>query len=150
MKKSKTAYLLLLLFLITGFLSQAQNQGFIDPQNTFTNTSSDTLFFTTMDNFDKILGHGVKLQICQKKVSLFEEQVATMNNRIFTSDSAIALRSAEADFWKMKLETNDLLLEQQRIENLHLNDKNRKLRNSRLYFFVGGILASSVVFLVVK
>jgi len=150
MKKSKTAYVMVCLFILMGFMSFGQNQGFIDPQETFSNTSSDTLFFTTMDNFNKILGQGVKLQICQKKVSLFEEQVATMNNRIFNSDSAIALRSAEADFWKMKLETNDLLLEQQRIENLHLNDKNRKLRNSRLYFFVGGILASSVVFLVVK
>jgi len=123
MKKSKTAYVMVCLFILMGFMSFGQNQGFIDPQETFSNTSSDTLFFTTMDNFNKILGQGVKLQICQKKVSLFEEQVATMNNRIFNSDSAIALRSAEADFWKMKLETNDLLLEQQRIENLHLNDK---------------------------
>lgn len=150
MKKMKFFYPLFFLSMLIWFNSFGQNQGFIDPQKTFTNNSSDTLFFTTMDNFNKILVQGVKLQIAEKKVSLFEEQVATINARIFTSDSAIALRSAEADFWKMKLEMNDKLLENQRIENLHLNDKNRKLRNSRLYFFVGGILASSIVFIVVK
>ncbi len=81
MKKSKTAYVLVCLFMLICFISYGQNQGFIDPQENFTNNSTDTLFFTTMDNFDKILGQGVKLQICQKKVSLFEEQVATMNNQ---------------------------------------------------------------------
>ena len=143
-------YLLISIVTFISVCVYCQSQGFIEPGKSFTNTGTDTLFYTTMENFNKILEQGVKLQICEKKITLFNDKVATMQSRIFTSDSTISMLDAQAEFWKMKLELNDQYLEQQRIENLNLNDKNRKLRNSRLYFFIGGIVASSIVFIAVK
>jgi hypothetical protein len=146
----KFKLLIISTFIFISNLSYSQNQGFIDSGKIYKNTSSDTLFFTNMENLDKILEQNIKLTICEKKVTLFNDQVATLYNRVFTSDSTIALLKAEAEFWKMKLDMNDQYLEQQRIENLNLVDKNKKLRNSRLYFFIGGIVASSIVFIAVK
>jgi len=91
-----------------------------------------------------------KYSFCTEKIKKYDELVLNLERRIFLADSTIALKRIEADIWYSKLQSNDINLEQQRILNLKLNDDKDRLRKSRVYYFVGGVIATSIVFIAVK
>ncbi|MCD4773324.1 MAG: hypothetical protein K8R41_08090 [Bacteroidales bacterium] len=124
--------------------------GYIDPGQSFTNPFNETLVFMTTERVDRILKMNIQYSIATQKIALLEKQISTMQERTFLSDSAIAIKQAEAEFWRLKLLNNDLKLEDQRKINLKLADDKRRLRNSRLYYFVGGGLVATLVYIGVK
>lgn len=127
-----------------------EGTGYIMPGAEFTNNSNDTIVFMGLDRLERILKLKIKYDISRKKVSLLQDQVATLEQRKFVADSAINLKKAEADFWRMKLMQNDEQLEQQRIENARLMYENSKIRRSRIYYLIAGAVATSIVYIAVK
>lgn len=124
--------------------------GYIDPGQSFTNPFNETLVFMTTERVDRNLKINIQYSIATQKIALLEKQISTMQERTFLSDSAIAIKQAEAEFWRLKLLNNDLKLEDQRKINLKLADDKRRLRNSKLYYFVGGGLVATLVYIGVK
>jgi len=149
--KTLLSLILTLIISISLFSQNNENRtGYIDPGQTYTNTLSDTLVYMPLQKVDKILKMNIQYSIATQKVSLLEKQISTIQERVFLSDSAIAIKQAEAEFWRLKLLNNDFKLEDQRKLNLILEDDKRRLRNSRLYYFVGGALAATIVYIGVK
>ncbi|WP_425391133.1 hypothetical protein [Ekhidna sp.] len=79
------------------------------------------------------------------RIVLYQEKLKTFEERIFLADSATQLRKLEANYWNSKLLANDALLEEERKTNVHLRADIQRIRQSRIYYFLGGIVATSVV-----
>lgn len=124
--------------------------GYIPPGSTFSNNTSDTLIFINTDFLDRILQVKIKYNIAVRKIELLKEQVSVLEQRKQASDSAINLKSNEAEFWRMKLLANDDELKEQRIMNAELRYENNRIRKSRIYYILGGILATTIVYIAVK
>lgn len=127
-----------------------EGTGYIMPGAEFTNNSNDTIVFMGLDRLERILTLKIRYDISRKKVSLLQDQVATLEQRKFVSDSAINLKKAESEFWHMKLMQNDALLEQQKIDNAKLMYENSQIRRSRIYYLLAGVVASSIVFIAIN
>jgi hypothetical protein len=138
-----------LFFLFVYATTQAQI-GVIEPGKTFLNSSSDTLFFMPKDKVIAFKMLQTNYNFSLEKIEKYKELSSNFKQRIFLADSTIALKRIEADIWYSKLQTNDMALEQQRIVNIQLKDDKDRIRRSRIYYFVGGVLATSIVFIAVK
>ncbi len=149
----KQLYLILLTTLFSTAL-HAQDvediSGKILPGENFNNNTSDTLVYINNVILDRILKLKINFEIAEKKVTLLEEQVTLLEQRKFAGDSAIALKSMEAEYWYGKLQQNDEELLMQKKRNIELNHENNKIRRSRIYYFIAGVVASSIVYIAVK
>ncbi len=142
------------LFISLFFLSliaycQAQI-GIIAPGKSYLNSSSDTLFYMPKAKVIEFKVLQTNYDFCLEKAGKYKRLNENYLERIKLADSTITLKRIEADIWFSKLKTNDLALEEQRKINIQLIDDKNKLRSSRIYYFVGGVLATSIVFIAVK
>lgn len=142
--------IILSLFILFVYSDSQAQIGIIEPGKSYLNTSSDTLFFMPKSKVIEFKTLQTKYDFSLEKIKKYEDLTLNYQQRIFLADSTIALKRIEADIWFSKLQTNDLALEQQRIANIQLMDDKDRIRKSRIYYFVGGILASSIVFIAVK
>lgn len=150
MKKSVIIVILIMLSSCV-FAQDTENKtGYIFPGDNFENSFSDTLMYMPIKKVDSILKMETRCDIIKRKMLLFKEKIANLEERRFLCDSAIAIKKAEADFWHQKLMNNDIKLEEYRIKNLELIDQNNRIRKSRIYFILAGIVASSIVYIAVK
>ena len=117
-----------LLIIISGHL-QAQNpQGVIFPKTTYTNQSQDTLVY-----FPK-----QKSEILMDQERLNRELITEFENRIELCDSALQLRSREAESWYNKLLESDTQLKNREIENVK-KERWYKIR-ARIWFGTGVVM----------
>jgi len=124
--------------------------GKILPGHSYTNTTSDTLVYFDMEMLDKFLILKIKADISERKIMLLQEQMMVNDERAMLSDSAIAVKSAEAEFWRIKLLQNDQQLLESQKQNINLHYENQNIRKSRVYYFIAGVIATSIVFIAVK
>lgn len=140
--------------LVTAVLCSGQeveeSTGIIPPGERFTNTEGDTLFYMNAPVLNKLLKTHVKYNIASKKIVLYDEQIALLEQRVFYCDSAVAVKAAEADYWRSQLLSNDEALEETRIKNAELEHENTRIKGSRIYYFFAGVLATTLVYVVVK
>jgi hypothetical protein len=144
------------LFIITTLLGlnsaslAQQTIGKLEPNEDFTNQTGEVLFYMPRETAIELLNTETKAEFDSIRVEKYKLLVANMENRIIECDSAIGLRSLEADYWKMQLESNDRELEHVRIQNENLKYDIERIRKSRRYYVIGGIVATSIVYIAVK
>ena len=145
-------YLTLLICLLFSLLNinAQQTLGKLNPGESYINQSNEVIFYMPRSKVVKLLNYQTKAEFDSMRVAKYKELVGNMEMRMIEADSAISLRSIEADFWKMQLEKNDRELEQVRIQNANLDYENNRIRKSRLYYVIGGIVATSIVYIAVK
>jgi hypothetical protein len=125
-------------------------EGVLQPGQSFTNNSSQVLFYMPKPKVVKLLNYQTRTEIDSLRIIKYKELVGNMEMRVAASDSAITLRSLEAEYWKMQLEKNDRELEQVKIDKEALISENNKIRKSRIYYTLAGILATSIVYISLK
>ncbi len=138
------------LFLLLALPICHAQTGLIAPGKTYLNSGSDTLFYMPKAKLITFKNCETNLSFSLQKLEMHKELRANLQERIFLADSTLALKRIEANIWFSKLQNNDYALEEQRKINLHLIDDKDRIRRSRIYYFVGGVLATSLVFIAVK
>ncbi len=146
MRKNILGILVLVLFVT---VAHAQS-GLIYPENNFVNTTSDTLFFLPKSKVIALKKLQTNYLFSLEKIKKYEALTENYKKRILTSDSLNLLRKIESDIWFSKLQNNDRALEEQKKLNLKLNDDKNRIRRSRIYYFIGGVLATSIVVIALK
>lgn len=144
----KKKYLTLLL-LIAALFSFGQ-KGMISPGESFRNTFDTNIFYMPESKLDSIIDLHTTNEINKKRIVKLEELVANMKERQVLSDTATQLRKLEAQFWHDKLFANDEQLKEQKIANVKLQADLERVRQSRIYYFLAGIVATSVTIGVLK
>ncbi len=134
----------LFILLITIVSASAQTLK-LDPGESYTNLGKDTLFILPSKQVKSLLLEAISNDFNLEKLKLYQQKVALNEERIAVSDSAIRLKTLEADYWRQQLLTNDQSLENQRIENLKLIDDKQRIRQSRIYYLVAGFVAGAIV-----
>ena len=143
-------HLFITLTILFAFANIQAQTGIIKPGNSYVNTGSDTLFFMPKSKLIEFKLLQTNYNFSLEKIEKYKELTSNFKQRILLADSTIALKRIEADIWYSKLQSNDMALEQQRIVNIQLQDDKDRLRRSRIYYFVGGVIATSIVFIAVK
>ncbi len=141
--KTPSCILLLLISLIPA-LGQ-QNTGIIRPGSSFSNPFDYNLFYMPRSKVVEFKNLETRAEFDSIRIVLYQEKLKTFEERIFLADSATQLRKLEANYWNSKLLANDALLEEERKTNVHLRADIQRIRQSRIYYFLGGIVATSVV-----
>lgn len=136
------------LFLATHAILQAQETtGKLSPGQSYTNQSTEVLFYMPQSKVVKLLNYKTKAEFDSIRVEKYKELVANMELRIIEADTAIGLRNYEAQYWKMQLESNDRELENVRIQKETLLHENDRIRRSRIYYLLAGVVATSIVYI---
>lgn len=143
-------FLYLIIISITASYSQISDVGIIKPGDSYTNDHDFKVYYMPESKVVKFLDMQTKTEMDSIRILKYKELTNNYQERIFTADSALALKRIEAEIWYSKLQENDRALEEQRIINIKLVDDNNKIRKSRLYYFAGGVLAASIVYIAVK
>jgi hypothetical protein len=131
-----------LFFLIhIGVFAQSQ---ILSPGKTFSNQTADTLYIIPMQQVKLLLSDAVSNEINMQKLELYKNKLSLFEERSALADSAITIKKLEADYWHGLLLKNDELLESQKIENIKLIDDKNRIRQSRVYYLVAGVLAGAV------
>lgn len=136
--------LLIGLMLLMAWGASAQSSKLI-PGASFTNQTADTLYVIPMQQVRSLLTSAVSHEINSQKLELYKKQISLFEERSAMADSAIAVKKLEADFWHGQLLQNDQTLENQRIENIKLIDDKNRIRQSRVYYLVAGLVAGAVL-----
>ena len=137
--------ILLSFIILLAVSSRAQSSKLI-PGKSFTNQSTDTLFVIPMDRVKLLLSSEVNNNINLQKLELYKKKISLFEERSALADSAITIKKLEADYWHEQLLQRNQLLENQQIENLKLIDDKNRIRQSRIYYLIGGLIAGAVVF----
>lgn len=142
--------IIIVLFLLSGYAPCLAQIGIIEPGKSYLNTGLDTLFYMPKQKVIEFKMLQTNYTISLEKIEKLTELTLNYQKRISLADSTIALNRIESDIWFSKLQANDLALEEQRKLNIQLKDDKARIRRSRIYYFVGGVLATSIVFVAVK
>jgi hypothetical protein len=132
-----------LLFLFTS-VTFAQSQKIV-PGQTFSNVTVDTMYVIPIQKVKSLLSDAVSNEINLQKLELYKQKISLFENRSALADSAMTLKRLEADYWHDLLLKNDQQLENQKIENMKLIDDKNRIRQSRVYYLVAGIIAGAVI-----
>lgn len=119
--------------------------GLIKPGQSFQNPFDFNLFYMPRAKVVEFKNLETSSEFDSLRIVLYQDKLKTYEERIFLADSATRLRQLEANFWHDKLLSNDSLLEEEKKTNVKLRADIDRIRQSRLYYFVGGIIVSSVV-----
>lgn len=133
------------LFILFAIGASAQSSKLI-PGASFTNQSTDTLYLIPMQQVKSLLSSAVNNDINEQKLELYKNKISLFEERSALADSAITIKKLEADYWHSQLLQNDQLLETQRIENIKLIDEKNRIRQSRLYYLLAGLVTGAVLF----
>ncbi len=124
--------------------------GFIKPGKTYVNTSGDTIYYLPQSKLIEYKILQTNYDYSLQKIGKYEKLVANYKERIFWADSTSRLRKIEADIWRTKLLSNDNLFEAERKVTIQLNQDKQDLKRSRIYYFLAGIVATSITIVAVK
>ena len=133
----------LLILLTVGVLAQSSK---MVPGASFTNQSTDTLYVIPMQQVKSLLSSAVNNDINEQKLELYKNKISLFEERSALADSAMTIKKLEADYWHSQLLQNDQLLENQRVENIKLIDEKNRIRQSRLYYLLAGLVTGAVLF----
>jgi len=128
-------------------LNAQETIGKLSPGQTYTNQSNEVIFYMPQTKVVKLLNYKTKAEFDSIRVEKYKDLIANMELRIIEADSAIGLRNYEAQYWKMQLEGNDRELEQERIQKETLLHENDRIRRSRVYYLLAGVVATSIVYI---
>ena len=131
----KLPLLFCLLFLSTSLFAQV-NESIIYPQKSFLNQSPDTLFYLPKQ----------KLETIMEREVLNNELIDALENRVELCDSALLLKSLEAENWYTKLLETDTRLLDAEIKNA------RQQRRHKLFYkiwFGAGVVLGWVVCVII-
>lgn len=137
-------HLVFSLFILLAVGTSAQSSKLV-PGASFTNQSTDTLYIIPMQQVKSLLSSAVNNDINEQKLELYKNKVSLFEERSALADSAMTIKKLEADYWHSQLLQNDQLLENQRIENIKLIDEKNRIRQSRVYYLVAGLVAGAVI-----
>lgn len=143
----RNLFFILALVCFFSALNGQETVGKLNPGESFTNQSQETIFYMPRKQVVKLLNYKTKAEFDSIRVEHYKELVSTMEQRKIEADTAISLRSLEAEYWKRELEKNDRELEQERIMKEQLRFENDKIRRSRIYYLLAGVVATSVVYI---
>ncbi|HBH22612.1 MAG TPA: hypothetical protein DDY13_04235 [Cytophagales bacterium] len=115
------------------------------PNDQFTNSTNDTLFILSYGDFRKTLIKLNEAEVNQLRVDLLKQKVQALEDKTFLADSICQLRKMESDFWKMKLDETDKLLEASSKEKVELQYENERIRRSRVYYMTGGLIGGILI-----
>ncbi len=124
-----------LLFISTSLFAQ-ENESIIHPQKSFLNQSPDTLFYLPKQ----------KLETLMEREELYNELINALENRVELCDSALQLKSMEAENWYSKLLETDTRLMDAEIKNV------RQQRRHKLFYkiwFGAGVVLGWVVCVII-
>lgn len=138
----KQIILNLFLFFAVGAFAQSSK---LVPGESFTNQSTDTLYLIPMQQVKNLLSDAVNNDINLQKLELYKNKISLFEERSALADSAMTIKRLEANYWHDQLLKNDQLLEDQKIENLKLIDDKNRIRQSRIYYLVAGMIAGAVI-----
>ena len=138
----KIVLLLALAFLGIGAIAQSSK---LAPGDNFTNATRDTLFVVPMERVRDFLTNEVKQEIALQKLELYRKRICLFEERVALADSAMTIKKLEASYWHDQLLQNDQQLEKQQLENLQLMDDKNRIRQSRIYYLVAGLVAGAVL-----
>ena len=141
--------LLIVALCVISLFSMAQ-EGILRQGESLTNTFGANIFYMPESKLDRLIDLNTTNEINKKRIIKLEELVVNMRERQSLADSATVLRKLEADFWHDKLLANDALLEAERKTNVQLRADLQRVRQSRVYYFLAGIVATSVTIGVLK
>jgi hypothetical protein len=136
--------LVLSLFVLITIGATAQSSKLV-PGESFTNQSTDTLYMIPMQQVKSLLSSAVNNDINEQKLELYRNKISLFEERSALADSAMTIKKLEANYWHSQLLQNDQLLENQRIENIKLIDDKNRIRQSRVYYLVAGLIAGAVL-----
>jgi hypothetical protein len=137
-------HLVFSLFILLAVGTSAQSSKLV-PGASFTNQSTDTLYIIPMQQVKSLLSSAVNNDINEQKLELYKKKISLFEERSALADSAMTIKKLEADYWHSQLLQNDQLLENQRIENIKLIDEKNRIRQSRVYYLVAGLVAGAVI-----
>lgn len=141
MIKKNLAFSLLILLALG---ASAQSSKLV-PGASFTNQSTDTLYMIPMEQVKSLLSSAVNNDINEQKLELYKNKISLFEERSALADSAMTIKKLEANYWHEQLLQNDQLLENQRIENIKLIDEKNRIRQSRVYYLVAGLVVGAVL-----
>lgn len=127
-----------------GSLSAFAQTEAIAPGELFSNYYQDTMLVISAPILRQLTIDATQNDINLERVKLYKKQLELQGQRSFLADSAISLQKAEAQYWHDKLNQVDEQLENQQLENLKLLDDKNRIRQSRIYYLVAGLLAGAV------
>ncbi len=137
-------HLVFSLFILLAVGTSAQSSKLV-PGASFTNQSTDTLYIIPMQQVKSLLSSAVNNDINEQKLELYKKKISLFEERSALADSAMTIKKLEADYWHSQLLQNDQLLENQRIENIKPLDEKNRMRQSRVYYLVAGLVAGAVI-----
>lgn len=140
------SFLVLVLF-ASSVVQAQQTIGKLTPGQTYTNQSDDVIFYMPQSKVITLLNYQTKAEFDSLRVLKYKELVGNMELRILEADSAVSLRNYEAQYWKMQLENNDQQLQEMRIQKENLIYENHKIRRTRLFFLLAGVVGTSILFI---
>lgn len=139
--KHISIFLLLSLLATMGF-GQSRK---LNPGQTYANNTQDTLYIIPIQKVKSLLSDAVSNDINVQKLNLYKSKLSLYEERSALADSAINMKRLEAEYWHDLLLKNDQRLENQQLENLKLVDDKNRIRQSRVYYLVAGVIAGAVI-----
>ena len=124
-----------------------ETTGIIKPGEDFKNNTLETLYFLPRSHVIKLFNYKTRAELDSIRVDRFKDLSRVCKSRLQYADSTITLKQNEAIYWKSQLDKTDAELLDQKKLNLQLKEENRKVKRSRIYYLVGGTVASSVIFI---
>ena len=136
--------ILLLLSLVPATLI-AQSAGMLRPGDSYTNESSETVFYLPRSTVNILLGYMTRCEMDSIRIGLYKELTSEYQQRIFLADSALRISRMESDYWKKQLDLNDDELLESKKANIRLTEERDRMQRSRWYYFLSGVLGTSLM-----
>ena len=126
-------------------LTAQETTGIIRPGENFLNNTQEALYFLPRTSVVKLFNYKTRADLDSIRVDRFRDLSRVCESRLQYADSTIALKQNEAEYWKSQLEKTDAELLNQKKLNLRLKDENQKVKKSRVYYLLGGTVASGII-----
>ncbi len=143
-------HLLISFIILLVYNSTFGQAGIINPRENFINQTDDTIFYMPRSKVMEFKLLETKHTICLAKIDKYKNLVENYNKRILLCDSTNILLRIESNIWQSKLMANDMAFEEEHKVNIQLNKKNSDIKKSRIYYFLAGVVATSIVIVAVK
>ena len=142
---------ILLILMLSSSMAWAQSTiGIIPPGGSHTNNNTYKEYFLPESKIIDFLNLKTQSEMDSLRILKYQELTKNYEERIYLADSTTSLLRIESQIWHSKLQQNDLLLEEEKKVNIHLRDENQRIRRSRIYYMLAGVVATSIVFIAIK
>ncbi|WP_422361975.1 hypothetical protein [Reichenbachiella sp.] len=144
-------FLLISTFAVFSFyFASAQNVGTVHPGKSFTNTSNQVLYYMPKQKVIEFLDLETKSEFDSIRIEKYKQLTNDYQERIELADSAAQIKNLEAEFWRQKLLSNDDELIAEKKTAIQLRADVESAKRSRFYFFIAGVVTTSVAVVALK